>query len=150
MSKTHFCWSGTMIRFLTACLALVVVSSLHADDKKFDAKKLEGKWTFVSGMKNGNEAGDDMKKAEFEIAKDIMTLKNNDQTFKFKFTTDDKANPVNIDLEITESPFGAGMKAKGIISLEGDDVKLCYAPDGDRPSKFDGKNAFLFILKRKK
>jgi len=139
-----------MFRILTASLALLAVAMLHADDKKFDTKKLEGKWTFVSGMKNGTEAGDDMKKAEFDIAKDIMTLKNNDQTFKFKFTVDDKQTPTSIDLEITESPFGAGMKAKGIISLEGDDCKLCYAPEGDRPTKFDGKSAFYFVLKRKK
>lgn len=141
-----------MYRLLLASVAMVLVlSSVMAEDKPLDAKKLEGKWTFVSGMKNGSEAGDEMKKAEFEITKDTMTLNNNGQAFKFKFTIDSKASPAAIDLEITESPFGAGMKAKGIISLDGDDCKLCYIPMGeDRPKKFDGKDAFLFVLKRKK
>lgn len=141
-----------MVRLLSACLvSLIALSATLAEDKPIDVKKLEGKWTFVSGMKNGNDAGDDMKKAEFEIAKDVMTLTNNGQTFKFKFTIDSKPSPAAIDLEITESPFGAGMKAKGIIALDGDDLKLCYIPMGDdRPKKFDGKEAFFFVLKRKK
>lgn len=142
-----------MVRLLCASvLALCCLVNLNADDKKeFDAKKLEGKWTFVSGMKNGAEAGEDMKKAEFEIVKDVMTLTNMGQVFKFKFTTEGKTNPANIDLEMTESPFGGGMKAKGIVSVEGDEFKLCYIPMGDkRPEKFDGKEAFFFVLKKKK
>ncbi len=139
-----------MFRFVMTCIALIAVVSLNADEKKIDAKKLEGKWVFVKGMKNGNDASDEMKKGEVEIEKDGMTLRDGGQSFKFKFTIDDKQTPAAIDLEITDSPFGAGMKAKGIISLEGDDFKLCYAPEGDRPTKFDGKDAFLFELKRKK
>lgn len=141
-----------MVRLMCAGLvALLCLASIRAEDKAFDAKKLQGKWTFVSGMKNGTEAGEEMKKAEFEIVKDVMTLTNMGQVFKFKFTTEGKTNPANIDLEMTESPFGAGMKAKGIISVDGDDFKLCYMPMGDeRPKKFDGKDAFLFVLKRKK
>lgn len=142
-----------MMRLLcSGLMALFCCCLVSADDKKpLDAKQLEGKWTFVSGMKNGAEAGDDMKKAEFEIVKDVMTLNNMGQTFKFKFTVDGKTSPASIDLEMTESPFGAVMKAKGIVSLEGDEFKLCYHPMGDdRPKKFDGKEAFLFVLKKKK
>jgi len=142
-----------MVRVICAgIVALVCLIGSQADDKKeLGAKKLEGKWTFVSGMKNGNEAGEDMKKAEFEITKDTMTLNSMGQVFKFKYTVDGKASPATIDLEMTESPFGAGMKAKGIVSLEGDEFKLCYMPMGEeRPKKFDGKDAFLFVLKRKK
>lgn len=142
-----------MLRLLCLCLvSLCCVFAIQADDKKqFDAKKLEGKWTFVSGMKNGNEPGEDMKKAEFEVTKDSITLNSMGQVFKFKYTLDTKASPVTIDMEMTESPFGAGMKAKGIVSCEGDEFKLCYMPMGDdRPKKFDGKEAHLFVMKRKK
>jgi uncharacterized protein (TIGR03067 family) len=139
-----------MVRALFTCLAVLAVASLCADDKKFDASKLDGKWTIVKGMKNGQEGGDDMKKTEIEIAKDTLSLEGAQGKFKFKFKLDDKQSPVAIDMEMTESPFGAGMKAKGIVSLEGDDFKLCYAPEGDRPKKFDGKEAFYFELKRKK
>ena len=141
-----------MIRLMCAGLvALLCLSSVRSDDKALDVKKLEGKWTFVSGEKNGNPAGEDMKKAGFEIAKDVMTMTTDMGAFKFKFTIDTKASPAAIDLEITEGPVGQGSKSKGIISLEGDDLKLCYIPMGDdRPKKFDGKEAHLFVLKRKK
>ena len=141
-----------MVRWLSVCAALCLVVFVAADDKKdFDAKKLEGKWTFVSGMKMGNEPGEDMKKAEFEIAKDTMKMTNMGQEFKFKYSLDAKASPVTIDMEITDGPVGQGMKSKGIISLEGDELKLCYTPMGDdRPKKFDGKESHLFVLKRKK
>lgn len=142
-----------MVRLLCAGAAFLLVFCVAAaDDKKeFDAKKLEGKWSFVSGMKSGQEAGEDMKKAEFEIAKDVMTMKTDGGVFKFKFTLDGKASPAAIDLEITEGPVGQGSKSKGIVSVEGDEFKLCYFPMGDeRPKKFDGKEAHLFVLKRKK
>lgn len=142
-----------MLRLLCAAVAaLLVLNIAGADDKKeFDAKKLEGKWSFVSGMKMGQEAGDEMKKAEFEVAKDVMTMKTEGGVFKFKYTLDTKASPVAVDLEITEGPIGQGSKSKGIVSVEGDEFKLCYIPMGDeRPKKFEGKEANLFVLKRKK
>lgn len=142
-----------MVRLLCAGLvALLCLTNVGADDKKeLDVKKLEGKWSFVSGMKNGNEAGEEMKKAEIGISKDVMTMTTGMGEFKFKFTIDAKANPATIDLEITDGPVGQGSKSKGIISVDGDELKLCYDPmGGDRPKKFDGKEAHLFVLKRKK
>lgn len=141
------------MRWIASCAVLcLAVLCVTADDKKdFDAKKLEGKWSFVSGMKAGNEAGEDMKKTEFEITKETMVMTTPMGAFKFKYSVDAKANPVSIDLEITDGPIGVGSKSKGIVSLEGDNLKLCYMPMGDeRPSKFDGKEAHLFVLKRKK
>ena len=65
-----------MLRLMyTSLVALLGLCCLQADDKKdFDAKKLEGKWSFVSGMKSGTESGEEMKKTAFEIAKDTMTM----------------------------------------------------------------------------
>lgn len=140
-----------MVRLMCASLAALLALSCSYADDKFDAKKLDGKWTFVSGMKNGVEGGEEMKKTEFEVAKDIMTMTTPMGAFKFKYTIDAKATPATIDLEITEGPIGQGSKSKGIISVDGDEFKLCYSPMGDdRPKKFDGKEAHLFVLKRKK
>jgi uncharacterized protein (TIGR03067 family) len=56
-------------------------------------------------------------------------------------------------MEIKDGPFQGG-KAVGIITLEGDELKLCYSPNGDkRPAKFEStadNGAHLFILKRAK
>ena len=141
-----------MIRLMCAGLvALLCFSSVRAEDKELDVKKLEGKWTFVSGMKKGNDASEEMKKAGLEITKDTMTMTTEMGAFKFKYSIDSKASPATIDLEITEGPVGQGSKSKGIISLDGDDLKLCYMPMGDdRPKKFDDKEANCFVLKKKK
>jgi hypothetical protein len=56
-------------------------------------------------------------------------------------------------MEMTESPFGAGAMAKGIIEVKGDDLKLCYTTEGDAPKNFEakeGSNAHSFVLKRSK
>ena len=42
------------------------------------------------------------------------------------------------------------MKAKGIIGFDGDDLKLCYSPGDDRPTKFSGEKANFFVLKKAK
>ncbi len=71
-----------------------------------------------------------------------------------KYTLDPQAEPVTVKMEITESPFGAGAKAEGILELAGDDLKLCYAPTGGAPPKeFEagaGSGHHLFVLRRVK
>jgi hypothetical protein len=72
-----------------------------------------------------------------------------------KYTLYAMSKPVGIMLEMTESPFGAGAKAEGIIEVNGDDLKLCYAaaPDGKAPKSFEAKQGsghHCFVLKRSK
>jgi uncharacterized protein (TIGR03067 family) len=144
------------LAILCSAILAIFVAPLGAQDKDkkeekkgFDAEKLVGTWTFVSGTKNGEKASDMGLKSEMKVTKDKITLGEGDMKFEFKYTLDAKKNPVAIDLEITASPFGAGMKALGIISVEGDELKLCYAQE-TRPEKFDGAKAFLFVMKKKK
>ena len=134
---------------------LLAVGSLGADEKeaKFDAAKLVGDWNYVSGVKHGEKVDADHLKNKVVITKDTLTL-TGDMKFVMKYELDAKKNPVGIKLEMTESPFGAGAKAVGIISLNGDELKLCYDPEGKKaPEKFestDDNKAHLFILKRAK
>jgi len=70
-----------------------------------------------------------------------------------KYTLDTKNSPVSLSMEFTESPFGAGAMAKGIVEVKGDDLKMCYTTEGDAPKKFEtkeGSNSHLFVLKRSK
>lgn len=122
-------------------------------DAKFDPAKLDGKWEFVSGTKAGAKLdADALKKFSVEIAKDKLTLSSPDGAFKMKFTLDAKKDPAAIDLEITEGPIGTGAMSKGIVAMDGDNLKLCYDPNGgDRPTKFDGdKGNNYFVMKRAK
>ena len=136
----------------TLALGLVVaIGALSAaEEKKFDPAKLEGNWEYKSGEKNGAKPGEDSLKAKIKITKDTITVGEGDMLFEFKYTVDAKASPAAIDMEMTKSPFGAGAKAKGIVAMDGDDLRLCYAPEGDRPAKFDGAKAHYFVLKKAK
>jgi len=132
-------------------LAVVIAAPLAADEKKFDPAKLEGTWEYKSGEKNGQKPNEDSLKAKIKITKDTITIGEGDMLFEFKYTLDVTKDPAAIDMEMTKSPFGGGMKAKGIIAFDGDDVKLCYNPgEGDRPAKFDGSKNHLFVLKKAK
>lgn len=137
---------------LSLSVALVAAWSASAQDKAFDAKALEGSWSFVSGMKAGQKANEESLKGEVTVKGDTMTMKMGEGSFVFKLTFDGKKTPVEVDMEITDGPIGKGEKGKGIIELKGDELKLCYpAPGGtDRPTKFDGEKNHLFVLKKKK
>jgi uncharacterized protein (TIGR03067 family) len=143
---------------LAGILILVLVLAgcpLAAQDKdKFDPAKLVGTWTYVSGEKNGEKLGEDrLKNQTVTITKETWTLKADDK-FVMKYELDTKQNPVGIKFTMTESPFGPGAVAKGIIELKGDELKLAYHPmDGDAPKKFEakeGSNHHYFVLKRSK
>lgn len=134
---------------------LLAVGTLGADEKqtKFDAAKLVGDWNYVSGIKHGEKIDPDHLKNKVVITKETITL-TGDMKFVMKYKLDTTKNPVGISMEMTESPFGAGAKAIGIISVNGDELKLCYDPEGKKaPQKFeatDDNKAHLFILKRAK
>ncbi len=138
---------------LTASFAFAA----DGDDKKgkgegFDAAKLVGTWTYVSGMKNGQEIGKEtIKNGKVIFTRETITLPGPDGKFVMKYKLNAKKNPVAIELEMTESPFGAGAKAAGILAVKGDELKFCYAPMGEAPKKFEakeGSNHHYFVLKR--
>lgn len=147
-----------MRKLLSLSFILVSTLAVSAQDKKaekkpeaFDVKKLEGSWSFVSGVKAGAKSGDDLKKNEVVIKGTEMTMTISDAKFILKMTVNDKKTPVECDFEITDGPIGKGDVAKGIIELNGDELKVCY-PNmgmGDRPTKFDGEKNFFFVLKKK-
>ena len=141
---------------LLVCIVAGAVVPLSAQDKdaaKFDAKKLVGTWKYVSGVKDGTKVdADSLSKQTVQFAKDKVTLKSDDATFVMKYDLDTAKKPVGIKLEILESPFGAGAKAAGIIEVNGDKMRFCYAPMSEEaPKTFEAKEGsklHLFELKR--
>jgi uncharacterized protein (TIGR03067 family) len=139
-----------------ACALFAMSLPLGAQDKdaKLDPAKLVGKWQYISGIKNGAKVDEDnLKKQAVIITKEKITLKG-DETFVMKYELDAAKKPVAIQLEMLESPFGAGAKAAGVIELKDDQIRLCYAPMGEEsPKTFDAKEGtkmHLFVLKRAK
>src|SRR6266849_7434445 len=144
------------ISFLGAATFVLLAGSIvAADDKdKFDAGKMVGTWTYVSGEKNGAKVDPEtLKGGTVKITKETITLESPQGKFVIKYTLDTKNSPVSLSMEMTESPFGAGAMAKGIIDVKSDELKLCYATEGDAPKKFEtkeGSNSHLFVLKKSK
>jgi uncharacterized protein (TIGR03067 family) len=129
------------------------VSFVFAEDKpvekkaekvKFDATKLVGKWTLTEGSKNGTAVEPKNIKEPIVFTKDKITMVTPDATFEFKYTLDEKADPVTIELEITSEVF-KGSKAPGIIKFDGDKLMLAYGVNmadmekTKRPTEFGGK-----------
>lgn len=135
-------------------LVLSLAAFAVADDKKdkFEADKLVGDWSIVEGTKLGEKLGADHLKVKVKATKDTFILEGEMGKFVMGYKLGTAATPVTIDMEIKEGPVPEG-KAIGIISLKGDDLKLCYVPDanGQRPAKFEStkdNGAFFFTLKR--
>ena len=138
--------------------AVLLLSPLTAevqDEGKIDPAKLVGTWNYVSGEADGKKSDPErLKKGTVEITKDTITLKSDDATFVIKYSLDTDKSPCQVSMEITKGPQGEGAKTQGIISVKGDELKLCYPPmGGEVPKEFsakEGSRLHLFVLKRKK
>ncbi len=135
-------------------LGLLVAVALtgRAEDKKDAPPKIEGKWTLVSGKKNGSDIDDNSKKSTYTITKDKITIEGDGAKFVMGYKFDPKT-PMNVDLEILEAPIPdlKGAKAQGIVELKGEELKLAYSTEKDkRPKDFGGKSDFLFVFKKAK
>jgi uncharacterized protein (TIGR03067 family) len=147
------------MKLLGTMFALVAVAGLSsAEEKKFDASKLEGKWKITDGTKNGEKVKEENLKGEIIITKDTVTIKG-DMTHVMAYKLDTSKSPVQIDMEGKEGP-SASFKAEGIIALDGDTLKIAYTTnitgsgfDGKRPEKFEttkDSKSLYFVLKKEK
>jgi len=144
MSKAPFL--SLVVLPLALCVAL-------ADDKKADTNALLGKYTIVSGKRDGK----DLPKSDFEksvviIEKDAVYGHDKDKKefFGATYAIDTSSKPWRISM-VSRSPK-KGEKAEGVIEATGDVVRLAYAlPGGKTPTDFDaGEKQQSFVLKRMK
>ena len=135
---------------LAACGLFIV--SLSAEEKavKLDAKSLEGKWTITKGEHDGKALLPDHFKGSvvtFTKSKIYGTDKNTKEFFSADYTLDTSSTPATIKMT---SIAPKKEKSDGIIEMDGDTVRLCYAlPGGETPKKFEaGLKQNCFTLKR--
>ena len=140
-----------MMRFTSACavLAAIVSTTVFAEEKA--ASKLEGTYTIVSGEKSGQPIPEDRLKGStitVEGSKVYGSDKDKKDFFGATFSLDSSVKPMKISM--TSTAPKAGEKASGVISIEGDTVKICYAlPNGETPTEFSTKEKqHCFVLKR--
>ncbi len=128
---------------LIASLALIVASSLAADDPasaadepKGDLAKLQGSWTAKVGPNKDISTTLSIRDSAVEIT---WTRPNGDD-FKLKseIKLDDKASPKTIDWDKFTDPQGnEAPGARGIYKFDGDSWTVCSASvDEPRPTEF--------------
>lgn len=129
-----------------------VLDTVLIPESKLDKAALVGTWEYVSAVKNGEEkSAEDLKGQFVKITQDKWTL-DGEAKFVMDYEVNTSDSPNTVKFTITDSPFGAGMSAAGVIKLEGKELVVCYAPMGEAPSEFDaseGSGNFLFRLKKK-
>lgn len=114
---------------------------------------LAGKYTVVSGKKNGANIDEKAKKATYTITAETVTIQGGETKFVIGYKiTDLKATPMTIDMAVSEGPDGTkGTVAVGIFELKGDTLKLAYSLDKEkRPKDFEGKTGYMIELKKQK
>jgi uncharacterized protein (TIGR03067 family) len=120
-----------------------------------ESEKLIGTWSYVSGEMEGDKVNaEGLQKSSVIITKDAITLKDEDAEYLIKYHLDTQKKPWAIAMEITAGPSGQGSKSTGIIELQGDELKFCYAArGGPAPTEFAGKKDsgnHYFVLKWRK
>jgi uncharacterized protein (TIGR03067 family) len=129
-----------MFRTIIAVALVAFAGTLFGEEPAAseEASKLAGTYRFVSGAKHGGEASaEDLATSKVSItAKEIIaTNGENQRTYVATYTLDTSKTPWRITMESLVPTIGA--KAEGLVSLEGDTLKLIYAlPGGETPTEF--------------
>lgn len=131
----------------------VIDSVILPAAKPVTAKDLVGTWVYTSEVKDGDVKGAEALAGQsVEVTEKNWTLMG-DAKFVMEYTIDTKVTPNTIKYTITESPFGGGVSATGVIKMEGDELVVCYPPaGGNSPKDFKaeaGSGLHLFKLKKK-
>jgi uncharacterized protein (TIGR03067 family) len=140
---TKRAWVG----FALVAAILAPVAGLRAADEKVegDLKKVQGKWTAPSG--NG-------EKVTYTFDGKKLKLVAPSRSYEMEVKLDAEAKPEKtIDFKIIEAPEDAkGQTSKGIYKFDGEKFVFCFAPMGDRPTKFEmeGYEKIVVTLSRDK
>ena len=119
--------------------------------EKKEAPSIAGNWQIKSGTRSGAKIPAERLTAIKINEKEITIPAGPDNTFVMSYKLDTSKSPFDIDMKIESGPVPDGT-AKGIVSLDGNKMKLCYnGMGGDRPAKFEtaaDDNCFLFELEK--
>jgi uncharacterized protein (TIGR03067 family) len=140
-------------------LAVLIVGSLGAigasgqEKGKADGDKIQGTWTFVAVEKGGVEANDDIPKdAKVVVTADKVKIQAQGKEMEIGYKLDSSKKPAHIDFLVNEG--GKEAVLKGIYMLDGDTLKICFAPPGEkRPTELRselGSSEMSVVMKREK
>jgi uncharacterized protein (TIGR03067 family) len=141
-------------------LALTVGAPAPKEAPK-PAPKLEGDWVVESfEPKEGGPPDNGPGSITMTITADKIMIKEGrrEKPEEAAYTVDLTKKPATIDIRPGRAGGPGGgpppdLVVKGILSIDGDTLKLCFTKDGDRPTEFKwdaDKHVILITLKRVK
>src|SRR5437899_487252 len=114
-------------------LAVMVVGALFAagagrQEKGInDEEKIQGTWSVVALERGGFEVTEDfVKQAKLVITPDKVKVQADGKDMQVGYKLDASKKPAHMD--ILESSGGKDVVFQGIYALDGDDLKICFAP----------------------
>lgn len=125
----------------TAIILVVGVSYLNSAEPDDDYAKLQGMWSMVSGVADGESMPEEMVKGGVRVCKGNETTVtiNGQVLMKATFTLDSSKQPKTIDYTMTGG-FTKGRRQLGIYELNGNTVRFCFgSPGAPRPTTFESK-----------
>ena len=139
------------VLMLAAATGMLVAADAKEDAAKKDRERMQGTWTVASATHGGKQApAERIKAMRLVIAGDKITVKEGEVQEEATFTLAPDQKPPAIDVK----PGRASRKMiRGIYHLAGDDLKICWSNDGERPKELaspEGSDAILLVLKREK
>jgi uncharacterized protein (TIGR03067 family) len=141
-----------LLALSVAVTIAVVTRQSRAEEKDApkDEEKILGTWAVVSWEEGGEKAPQDMiKDVKVTFAADgKMTVKQGEKEQDLTYQLDPAQKP-----KAFEATNAKGLTGLGIYKLDGDNLTICFARRGDRPTEFaskEGTSVVLQVLKREK
>jgi len=143
---------GFIVVLSSIAMAQNAVSTKVEDDKTFSPEALVGRYTIVSGEKDGlKEPEERIKGTIVTFTKDSVTVADKEKKERYSATYKLDSSKTPSDIVMTSKVEGSsGDIARGLIQKEGETLRLIYAlPKGEIPTEFKTKeNQLMFIMKK--
>jgi uncharacterized protein (TIGR03067 family) len=133
---------------------LVAADPPKEDAAKKDLESIQGTWKIVMLEADGEQApAEIVATVKLVFKDDKLTFTPGEPGFtNYTYKLDPTAKPANFDMTHTDGA-NKGKTQKGIYSLAGDSLKICFGQADQRPKEFTAKansGQAMYVLKREK
>jgi uncharacterized protein (TIGR03067 family) len=141
------------LRIASIAILLAALSAGVAARQNEKGEPMQGTWTCLSATVDGKPLAEGtVKLLRLTLTTNrYKTERGTEVLFDSEYTLEASQSPAHIDIVGTEGDF-KGRSARGIYSLAGEKLKICYTMPGKaRPTAFaspPGSGAYLIVWKR--
>jgi uncharacterized protein (TIGR03067 family) len=141
---------------LGMCLAVNPAKAQEAgQEDQLIGVQMIGTYKLVSGSNGGKDIPKEHLNGRVQIGRSVMTTydADNKEVYVVRFNVEREEEPARIGMVVTSSsrPDSVGMKARGLVKVEGKKLTLIYDYKGEEfPSDFkpNGDSQNLLVMER--